>query len=147
MLRSYLIQLKAKTGMSWAQIEVRSGVPTPTIQRIFRGDTPNPGFETVSSIISAMGGSLGDISPGASISPAPAPRDASQAPGGQHNRQKPGSPAPRDASSCISLLQAQIADLKRTRMILSIAVAVTVFVILLALILDVFNGGIGYIRF
>ncbi len=124
MLRSYLIQLKAKTGMSWAQIEVRSGVPAQTIQRIFRGDTPNPGFETVSSIVSAMGGSLGDISPGAS-----------------------GSPAPRDASSCISLLQAQIADLKRTRTILSIAVAVTVFVILLALILDVFNGVIGYIRF
>lgn len=126
MLRSYLIQLKAKTGMSWAQIEVRSGVPAQTIQRIFRGDTPNPGFETVSSIVSAMGGSLGDISPGASGSLA-------------HT--------PRDASSCISLLQAQIADLKRTRTILSIAVAVTVFVILLALILDVFNGGIGYIRF
>ena len=125
-IQKYLSAMKERTGMSWADLSAATRLPDSTIRKIFSGETADPRLETISLIVSAMGGSLGDISPGASGSPAP---------------------APRDASSCISLLQAQIADLKRTRMILSIAVAVTVFVILLALILDVFNGGIGYIRF
>ena len=129
MLRSYLTQLKAKSGLSWAQIEQRSGVPIQTIQRIFNGSTPNPGFETVLSIISAMGGNLGDI--------------------GQNPDVAQPSPAPSydPVTNSVALLQAQIADLKRTRLILEVVVGVVISVILFVLILDVTNGGIGYIRY
>ena len=133
MLRSYLTQLKAKSGLSWAQIEQRSGVPIQTIQRIFNGSTPNPGFETVLSIISAMGGSLGDIGQNPDAAP-----DATQ----------PSSASPHNSTaSSVAFLQAQIADLKRTRLILEVVVGVVIFVILFVLILDVTNGGIGYIRY
>ena len=47
--------------MSYQDIADKSGVPVSTVRRIFSGQTPDPGYTTVLSIIEAMGGSDEDV--------------------------------------------------------------------------------------
>lgn len=59
--RKYLITLRAKTGISWADLSAVTGLPDSTIRKIFNGETSDPRFETVCLIVSAMGGSLDEL--------------------------------------------------------------------------------------
>ena len=61
MLTNYLNTLKTKGNFTYEAISNLSGVPEPTVRNIFSGKTEDPRFETVSSIITAMGGSLDEI--------------------------------------------------------------------------------------
>ena len=61
MLLTYLNTLKDKGKFTYEGIEKLSGVPVATIKNIFSGKTEDPRFETVSSIVVAMGGSLDAI--------------------------------------------------------------------------------------
>lgn len=55
--------LKDKSGMTNHEISEESGVPEPTLEKIFSGATKKPGINTVIDIIHAMGGTLDSIDP------------------------------------------------------------------------------------
>lgn len=57
MILNYLNTLKNKGNFTIETIAKLSGVPEPTVKNIFSGKTEDPRFETVSSIVVAMGGS------------------------------------------------------------------------------------------
>lgn len=61
MILNYLNTLKNKGNFTIEAISNLSGVPEPTVKNIFSGKTEDPRFETVSSIVLAMGGSLDAI--------------------------------------------------------------------------------------
>ena len=64
--------LKEKSGMTNHLIAEKSGVPEPTLEKIFSGATRKPGINTVIDIIHAMGGTLDSIDPAAQAKqPAP----------------------------------------------------------------------------
>lgn len=54
MTNEELKERKKKSGLTAQQIADKSGVPLATVQRIFAGQTLNPGFETMSAIIKAI---------------------------------------------------------------------------------------------
>lgn len=61
MILNYLNALKTKGNFTIETISNLSGVPESTVKNIFSGKTEDPRFETVSSIVVAMGGSLDAI--------------------------------------------------------------------------------------
>ena len=61
MIPSYLNTLKTQGNFTIEAISNLSGVPESTIKNILNGKTEDPRFETVSSIVKAMGGSLDAI--------------------------------------------------------------------------------------
>ena len=54
----YLAQLREKSGLSWVELSAATRLPDSTIRKIFNGETTDPRLETISLIVSAMGGSL-----------------------------------------------------------------------------------------
>ena len=58
MLTTYLNALKNKGNFTIESIANLSNVPEATVRNIMSGKTEDPRFETVSSIVKAMGGSL-----------------------------------------------------------------------------------------
>ena len=62
MLLTYLNALKTQGNFTYDTISKLSQIPVGTVKNIFTGDTKNPGIETVSAIVTAMGGSLSAIS-------------------------------------------------------------------------------------
>ena len=58
MILTYLNTLKDRGRFTFEAISNLSGVPEATVKNIFSGKTEDPRFETVSSIVIAMGGSL-----------------------------------------------------------------------------------------
>ena len=58
LIRKYLATCKEHTGMSWSDLSAITKLPDSTIRKIFSGETADPRLETISLIVSAMGGSL-----------------------------------------------------------------------------------------
>lgn len=61
MLTTYLNTLKTKANFTYETISNLSGIPEATVRNIITGKTEDPRFETVSAIVSSMGGSLDAI--------------------------------------------------------------------------------------
>lgn len=61
MLTTYLNTLKTRGNFTYEAISNLSGVPEATVRNILTGKTEDPRFESVSSIVIAMGGSLDAI--------------------------------------------------------------------------------------
>lgn len=61
MILTYLNTLKTQGNFTFEAISKLSGVPEATVKNIFSGKTEDPRFETVSSIVISMGGSLDAI--------------------------------------------------------------------------------------
>ena len=61
-----LRQEREKKGISQQELARRSGVLQQTISKIEKGETTNPGVETLNTLAIAMGCTLGDVyKPGA----------------------------------------------------------------------------------
>ena len=56
--------LKAASNMSMREIAVKSGIPEPTLEKIFSGATKSPGVNTIQSLVHALGYTLNDIDSG-----------------------------------------------------------------------------------
>lgn len=61
--------LKADSNISMREIAIKSGIPEPTLEKIFSGATKNPGVNTIQSLVHALGYTLNDIDPGVKKSP------------------------------------------------------------------------------
>lgn len=53
--------LKASTNMSTREIAEQSGIPEPTLEKLFSGQTKNPGISTVQQLVHTLGYTLDDI--------------------------------------------------------------------------------------
>lgn len=58
-----LKRLKAQSGMTTKEIAAESGVPEPTLEKIFAGATKNPSVTAVQRIVHAIGYTLDDLDP------------------------------------------------------------------------------------
>lgn len=63
--------LKAKSNMSMREIAIKSGIPEPTLEKIFSGATKSPGVNTIQSLVHALGYTLDDIDSGSNKKNAP----------------------------------------------------------------------------
>lgn len=61
MIITKLKTLKEQSNITIPELSKLSGIPEATIRRIFSGDTPDPRFDTVVKLVTAMGGSLDDF--------------------------------------------------------------------------------------
>lgn len=63
--------LKTKSNMSMREIAIKSGIPEPTLEKIFSGATKSPGVNTIQSLVHALGYTLDDIDSGSNKKNAP----------------------------------------------------------------------------
>lgn len=71
----HLRNIKRASGFTNSDLANLSGVPEPTLEKIFSGRTKNPGVNTVQDIVHAMGYSLDDLDPNPKTKKAPAMED------------------------------------------------------------------------
>ena len=142
MLKEYLKYLKTNGNYSWHDISVASGLPEVTIRKILSGETADPRFETVVRLVSAMGGSLDKINAIELIEKAEIPEDSRV----------------KALAALKDVYEARIEDLKRSsdeqirmlkndRKVLIVVVAVLVSFLIIALLVDLLMGNIGWLRF
>lgn len=142
MVKEYLKSLKDKGNYSWSDISTASGLPEATIRKIFSGETADPRFETVVRLVSAMGGSLDKI------------HDIEQA-----EKIKKDEDSQMQALMAIKeVYEERIKDikassaehlqsLKRDKRILAVAFCVLGAFLIGILLVDLFIGSIGWIRY
>ena len=58
LMKKYLSALKERSGMSLSDVCEATGLPDSTVRKIFSGETADPRLETISLIVSSMGGSM-----------------------------------------------------------------------------------------
>lgn len=58
-----LKKMKAKTGMTTAQISAGAGIPEPTLEKLFAGTTKDPKLPTMQKLVKYLGGTLDDLYP------------------------------------------------------------------------------------
>ena len=136
-MRRYLAALREQSGLSWAELSVATGLPDSTIRKIFSGETADPRLETISLIVTAMGGSL----------------DAMVS--GDKKLQEENADVlhmvREDYEKRIAEIKASAdayaASLKRDKRAMSIVAGVLVLFLIVFLMLDVAFGSVGWIRY
>ena len=134
--------LKTNGNFSWHDISNASGLPEATIRKIFSGETADPRFETVVRLVSAMGGSLDKINAIEQIEKVEIPEDSQI----------------KALVALKEVYEARINDLKAAseehvrllkndRKILIILSVVLGAFLIGALLLDLFMGSVGWLRF
>lgn len=122
MITQMLKQMKEERKLTVKQISQASGIPESTISRVLSGHTDNPGFDTVSAIVRAMGGSLDEI-----IGIQPSKK--------------------AEIQPLIQMYEKELSEKNRLIKGLFIACGFMVCVFMFLLVLDVLNGGIGFVRY
>lgn len=122
MLHLKLAKFKEQSGLSNQQIADKSGVPLSTVTRIFNGQTTNPNYRTVADIVLAIGGSLDEIE---GIT-----RDNSETP-----------------SKTIEVLEKEIDQKNKWIKVLFITLLSFTAIFITIVMIDLLNGGIGFVRY
>ncbi|MBO5938196.1 MAG: helix-turn-helix transcriptional regulator [Clostridia bacterium] len=151
MIKEYLKQLKAKGNYSWQDISKASGLPEPTIRKIFSGETADPRFETVVRLVTAMGGSLDKINE--------IEKNESSEKNDKTDKLEVTEESQMKALIAVKeVYEARIKDLKessaehlnsikRDKKILTVAVALLATFLIGVLTVDLFVGSIGWFRY
>ena len=120
-------EMKDETKMTYQDIANKSGVPLSTVKRIFSGQTPDPGYTSVISIIEAMGGSDDDIK--------------------QSNTAQFNNSVPRQSVERLcSVYEHSIADKNKLIKALLIILLSIMSVFIFLLVWDLVNPNIGFFR-
>lgn len=122
MITQMLKQMKEERKLTVKQISEASGIPESTISRVLSGQTDNPGFDTVSAIVRAMGGSLDEI-----IGTKPSKQSEIQ--------------------PLIQLYEKELHEKNKVIKWLFIACGIMVSVFIFLIFFDMLNGGIGFVRY
>lgn len=132
MITRKLIALKSARNLTNQQIADLSGVPLSTVTRILSGQTENPNIQTIADIVGALDGSMDDIL------------------GLRSTAQK----EPQSHTDLIELYKEIIRNKDETIRskdkaikMMAIALASIVGVLLIILIIDMLNGGLGFMRY
>ena len=127
MLLQKMQEMKDETKMTYQDIANKSGVPLSTVKRIFSGQTPDPGYTSVISIIEAMGGSDDDIK--------------------QSNTAQPNNLVSRQSVERLcSVYEHSIADKNKLIKALLIIILSIMSVFIFLLVWDFCNPNIGFFR-
>ena len=135
----YLNSLKAQGGFSWQDLADGTGIPSSTLRKTFSGEIDRPSFETVSKLVTFMGGDLSTLLQGSPIPPT-------------------GDDPMNTLNAIAAAYEGRIADLKeshaahiasllRTNKFLSLALAALVAVIVFVLVWDITHPTMGYIQY
>ena len=139
MIKEYLKSLKSKGNFSWNDLSRLSGLPEVTIRKIFSGETADPRFETVAKLVRAMGGSLDKVN------------EIEEIEKGEDLTPEAVLTVKELYEERIKEIKASSADhissLKRDNKILTIAVWILSVFLVGALILDIFIGSAGWLRY
>lgn len=122
MLVTKLTKLKEKCGFTYQQIADKSGVPLSSVSRIFTGETNNPSYRHVADIVMALGGSLDAIE------------------GIEHPQEKV-------PDKVLELYERELAHKNKIIKTLFYAFLAVVAMVMIVLLIDVTNGGIGFVRY
>lgn len=132
MVKDYLNALKNKGNFTAAEIANLSGIPEATIRKILSGETADPRFDTVAKLVTAMGGSMSELT--------------------ENKQQKD-----IEMNAIIVLketYEARIKDIKesmsfirRDKKVLAIVTGVLISLVILFLVLDLSIGTIGWVRY
>ena len=135
-----LKEIKEQKRLTNAEIAKLSNVPLPTITRIFNGQTPNPTFETFSSIAIALGSSLDEIAglKSAEDTTIAAPIVSTLDSYSELLKEK---------DERINELKEEVKAAKKEKLRFFIALACVVGFVLLFLAVDILNGNFGYFRY
>lgn len=136
MLIKKMQNLKDETKMSYQDIADKSGVPVSTVKRIFSGQTPDPGYSTVLSIIEAMGGSVEDVKNNAPEQPK---NDTPE-------QQKNETVSRQSVERLCAVYEHTIADKNKLIKALLIIVLSMMAIFIFLLIWDLCNPNIGFFR-
>lgn len=127
MLLQKMQEMKDEKKMTYQDIADKSGVPLSTVKRIFSGQTPDPGYTSVISIIEAMGGSDDDIK--------------------QSNTAQPNNSVPRQSVERLcSVYEHSIADKNKLIKALLVIILAMISVFIFLLVWDLCNPNIGFFR-
>lgn len=77
MWRKSLKVMKKKSGMTTTQIAEGSGIPEPTLEKLFSGQTKDPKLPTMLKLVHFLGYTLDDLETENPIKKAPAPSEDS----------------------------------------------------------------------
>ena len=129
-----LSEMKAESGLSTRKLAELSGVPEGTVSKILSGQTEKPSFEAVNALCAAMGYSLSDI-----FSEMPKEKVIGVTDHYQHiiNAYK----------EQIEVCKDQISSYRKEIKILYFSLIAIIIVIMLIILVDIMNGGVGYIRY
>lgn len=123
MLADDLKRLKEQKNLTTQQLADLSGLPASTISRILSGQTDSPGFQNVCDLVGAMGGSLDELA-------------------GFSNKKEPA-----EENALVELYEKTISEKNRWIRWLFIANCVFAGAFIVLLLIDILNGGIGFIRY
>ena len=146
--RKYLLALKERSGMSWAELSAATQLPDSTIRKIFSGDTSDPRLETISLIVTAMGGSLDDMLTGQPLQDSKPPDDESSVDASDSQSEAALRRAYERRLFEIKMSSERyIRSLKRDKLLLFIISCTLTAILLLFLALDLALGSAGWIRY
>lgn len=122
MLHLKLSKFKERSGLTNQQIAEKSGVPLSTVTRVFNGQTDNPNYRTVADIVLAIGGSLDEM----------------------EGIKQPGEVVP---DKMLQFYEKELEDKNKWIKILFLSFLGITAVLVTIVMIDVLNGGIGFIRY
>lgn len=122
MIADDLKRMKEERKLTAKQISDLSGIPESTVSRVLSGQTDNPGFDTVSLIVRAMGGSLDELT------------------GIKSSQQTPVEPI-------IKLYEKMITEKNKVIKVLFFACGIMTAIFILIVLFDILNGNVGFVRY
>lgn len=122
MLHLKLSKFKDRSGLTNQQIAEKSGVPLSTVTRVFNGQTDNPNYRTVADIVLAIGGSLDEM----------------------EGIKQPGEVVP---DKMLQFYERELENKNKWIKILFLSFLGITAVLVTIVMIDVLNGGIGFIRY
>lgn len=125
MIHEYLQRLKDKRKLTNQQLADLSGVPISSVQRILAGQTDNPSYQSICDLTVALGGSMDEL---AGIKAASEEKVVENA-------------------AMYKLMEKTIADKDKWIMRLFIVCCIVVGVVFAITLIDILNGGIGFVRY
>lgn len=138
MIETKLEKMKEASGMTCTEIAIAADLPEATVRKVLTGKTPDPRYDTLYRIVTAMGYTMNDL----------VEFDVKI-------------DCEEDSEECIKMLKRFYADrlrelhanyagylrsLKRDKMIIAIALGVVLVLLFAAIIIDTLCGNIGWIR-
>lgn len=135
--------IKERRGITVSQWSAASGVPQDTINKILSGSTKNPSYQTVCDLITAVGGRIDILGAfGGPEEPHAAIEDMIRQ---MYEAQIEDIQKANEAH--LHTKDQQIAELIRSKRILSLALTVAIIILLIVLGFDLANGSMGMVRY
>lgn len=125
----YLKALKQAKNLTVKDLAKLTDIPEGTITNVLSGKTENPSFDVIAKLAAALGASAEEIIYGAGISAEKEDEVVSA------------------INAIREIYENQIKYLNKDKLALAVLSAILIAFILAVLMFDLFNGGIGYIRY